>query len=284
MPEVLPAPAVQTIAVPSDLVERDQWVLWRAELVGQQRRTKVPYCARGLIAQAAAAAAAGRSDTSVAARKASTTDPRTWAPLDSVLQVWGRWPEKYTGIGFVFVKGQRLVGIDLDNCLEASGAVKEWARGTVERFFDCYSEISPSGRGLKIWVRGELPANLPGTRIADGAIEVYDHARYFTFTGQVFRGAPLEIQDHSADLRLLYEHLMPRRKVWPLQPLAGGRIPHGQQHSTLVSIAGTLRARRVCDAAIEACLQAVNSHQCERPGTPAAISKIVHSTRSWSAK
>lgn len=261
--DVLPAPAVQTIAVPSDLAEFDQWVLWRAELVGQ-RSTKVPYSGAG--------------------RKASTVDASTWAPLDSVLQVWRRWPGKYAGIGFVFVKGQHLVGIDLDNCLEASVAVKEWARGTVERFFDTYMEISPSGRGLKIWARGELPANLPGTRIADGAIEVYDHARYFTFTGRAFRGAPLQIEDHGADLRLLYEHLIPRRKIWPLQPLAGGRIPHGQQHSTLVSIAGTLRARRVCDEAILACLLAVNAHQCERPGTAEAIARIVRSTRLWGAK
>jgi len=254
---------IQASAIPADLAELDQWLLWRAELVGQ-RSTKVPY--------------------SIAGHKASTIDPSTWAPLDSVLQALGRRPQKYSGIGFVFVEGQHLVGIDLDNCLESSSTVKEWARGVVGRFCDSYMEVSPSGRGVKIWARGELPANLPGVRIVDGSIEMYDHARYFTVTCQAFRNAPLQIEDHAADLRLLYNHLTPRRKIWPLQPLAGGRIPHGQQHSTLVSIAGTLRARHVCDEAILGCLLAVNAHQCEQPGTPEAIARIVRSTRTWGVR
>jgi hypothetical protein len=143
-------------------------------------------------------------------------------------------------------------------------------------------EISPSSRGLKLWARGELPANMPKVRVEGGGVELYDHARYFTFTGRRFRGAPLQVEDHAADVLRLYEHLTKgKTKTWPLQPLQGGRIPYGQQHSTLVSIAGTLRARRVCEEAIEACLQMVNARQCERPGQPVDISRIVRSTRRW---
>ena len=76
-----------------------------------------------------------------------------------------------------------------------------------------------------------------------------------------------------------------KRKTWLLQPSpVECRIPHGQQHATLVSIAATLRARRVCDLAIEACLLAVNEHQCERPGASENISRIVRSTRAWGAR
>jgi hypothetical protein len=171
----------------------------------------------------------------------------------------------------------------LDDCLNSEGDLKAWARGVVERFSDTYTEISPSGLGLKIWARGELPANVAGVQFGDGQIEIYDHARYFTVTGRAFRGAPLQVEDHSSDLQLLYERLAGGRKTWPLQPLQGGRIPHGQQHSTLVSIAGTLRARRVCDEAIEACLQAINQFQCERPGPRENISRIVRGTRKWGA-
>ena len=63
--------------------------------------------------------------------------------------------------------------------------------------------------------------------------------------------------------------------------LSGGRIPYGQQHSTLVSIAGTLRARRVCDEAIEACLKVINARRCEKPGAPENIARIVRSSRGW---
>jgi len=251
-------------AIPADLIERDQFVLWRPERVGQ-KLTKIPYSATG--------------------RKASTVDPRTWASFDRAAEAWARAPKCYAGLGFVFVKGDGLTGIDLDDCLDSAELPKPWARGVVERFSDTYMEISPSGQGIKVWCRGELPANLPGVRVEDGSVEIYSHSRYFTMTGRVFRGAPLQLEEHGDDLRVLYEHLTAaKRKTWPLQPLQGGRIPHGQQHSTLISIAGTLRARRVCDEAILACLLAVNAHQCERPGSPEAISRIVRSTRTWGIK
>ena len=252
------------LTLPDDLVELDdRWGLWRLERISG-REAKVPYSARGF--------------------RASTTDLTAWGSYDEALRAMTSQRNRYAGLGFLFVQGDGLVGIDLDDSLDGDQRVKEWAQGVVERFADTYMEISPSGAGLKIWARGALPANLPGVKVGDGAIELYDHARYFTVTGIAFRGAPLQVEDHAADLLKLYEGLnSTARKVWPMQLLNGGRIPHGQQHSTLVSIAGTLRARRVCDEAILACLLAVNANQCERPGAPEAIARIVRSTRAWSA-
>ena len=75
--------------------------------------------------------------------------------------------------------------------------------------------------------------------MGNGQIERYGRARYFTVTGRVFRGAPLEIEDHSEDIRMLHERLVltKLKGKWPLQPLQGGRIPYGHQRNTLVSIA-----------------------------------------------
>ncbi len=251
------------IAVPDDLRERDQWVLWQYE-DRNGRTTKVPY--------------------RVGHRYASSTDRSTWTSFEAVTDEWRRWPSRYAGPGFVFSAADPFCGIDLDDCLDPEDIIKPWGRGIVERFSDTYMEISPSGTGLKIWARGSIPANLAGVNVGDGQIEIYDHARYFAVTGRIFRSAPLEVEDHAADLRALYNHLT-RRKIgrWPLQPLQGGRIPYGQQHSTLVSIAGTLRARLVCDEAIEACLQIINAQQCERPGPPENIARIVRSSRRWGA-
>jgi hypothetical protein len=249
------------IVVPDDLSERDQWVLWRYE-ERNGRVTKVPY--------------------QVGRERASSTDPSTWASFEAVIDEWRSTPNWYAGPGFVFSPDDPFCGIDLDDSLDAEGKPKPWARGIVERLSDTYMEISPSGTGLKIWVRGSVPANLAGVGVGGGQIEMYDHARYFTVTGRIFRGAPLQIEDHSADVRALYDHLTrPKKCRWPLQPLSGGRIRYGQQHSTLVSIAGTLRARRVCDEAIEACLQIINTRQCERPGPPENIARIVRSSRRW---
>jgi hypothetical protein len=209
-----------------------------------------------------------------------------WAEFESVCALLRSKSREFRpgGLGFVFFSADPFVGIDLDDCLDGE-VVKAWAAGVVERFSDTYMEVSPSRTGLKIWARGKIPANIPGIPVCDGSIEMYDRARYFTVTGQRFRGAPLQVEDHAADLIALYKRLTSRTGAhWPLQPMVSGKIPHGQQHNTLVSIAGTLRARRVCDEAILACLLAVNLHQCEKPGPPANIERIVRSTRRWGAE
>ena len=250
---------------PADLTEIDQWVLWRYEQK-DGRWTKVPYQVNG--------------------NKASTTDLATW---DTYTNVWEQWhkgavkSKHFSGIGFVFSGHDPFCGIDLDNSLDAFGNPKPWARGIVERFADTYMEISPSGRGLKIWCRGALPAAVAKVKVEegrDGGIEMYDHARYFTVTGRNFRSGPLQIEDHAADVLTLYERLTSRPGPRCEVP-AEGKIPKGQRHKTLVSLCGTLRRRGVCDEAIEACLQAVNQHQCEDSKPPGEISKIVASTRIW---
>jgi len=246
--------------VPDDLTERNQWVLWRFES-RNGKPTKVPYQPSG--------------------RAADTTNPGTWTDFEEARAVWRRSRHRYVGLGFVFSREDDFAGIDLDDSLDEQGDVKPWARGIVERFSDTYMETSPSGRGLKIWARGSLPANLPGVQVGDGAVELYDHARYFAVTGEVFRGAPYEIEDHEADLLLLYQRLTAGRKGWPVQPLPGGQIPHGRQHNTLVSLCGTLRARGVCEQAIESCLQIVNERQCEKPGPRENVTRIVQSSRRW---
>jgi hypothetical protein len=253
-------PSFRDLVVPDNLAERDQWLLWRYE--GRNgRATKVPYSVRGC--------------------RADNTNPRDWTSFDVARTAWRQHGEQYAGLGFVFSKSDPFVGIDVDDSLDPEGKIKSWARGVVHRFADTYTEISPSGSGLKIWAGGSLPRNLAGIKIEDGQIEIYDHARFFAVTGRVFNGAPLEIEDYSADLLLLYERLTEGRKRCRFQPLESGRIPYGQQHNTLISLLGTLRARRVCDEAIEACLQAINAHQCERPGPREHISRMVRSSRRW---
>jgi hypothetical protein len=245
-----------TIGAPDDLAERDQWLLWRYE-----RDTKVPYQVNG--------------------RRASSTDPRTWNSYAAVQAALWAHPDRYDGAGFVFWEEDPFAGIDADDCLDDAGNVKPWAQGILMRFSDSYCEISPSGHGVKIWARGSLPSNLGKVLVGDGGLEMYSHSRFFTVTGRAFRGAPPHVEDHATDLLLLHEGLTAGRRGWAHQPQHDGRIPHGQQHFTLVSLAGTLRRRRVCPEAILACLLEVNQRQCEKPGPPENIGRIIRSTRGW---
>ena len=97
-----------------------------------------------------------------------------------------------SGICFVMTGIDGVVGIDLDNCLSADGVVAPWAL-EVTRAANSYTEISPSGRGLRIFVLG----------LADGAdwtnnevgIEVYmgSTPRHLTVSGRLLPGAPTTI-------------------------------------------------------------------------------------------
>lgn len=146
-----PSASLEDMRVPDDLIERDQWVLWRYE-ARNGKPTKVPY--------------------QVAGDRADTTNPATWTTFEQALDALRAKQLPYIGLGFMFSKADPLTGIDLDDSLDEQGEVKTWARGIVERFSDTYIEISPSGCGLKIWARGSLPANLGGVHV-----DVGDHLK-----------------------------------------------------------------------------------------------------------
>ncbi len=49
--------------------------------------------------------------------------------------------------------------IDLDSCRDPeTGHIEAWAMKIVE-LLDSYTEVSPSGRGLHVWVRGKVPGD-----------------------------------------------------------------------------------------------------------------------------
>jgi putative DNA primase/helicase len=121
--------------LPEPLTRRDQWVLWRCVRRGG-KSTKVPYQTNG--------------------KTAKTDDSQTWNAFDVVLGAWSKASARYQGIGFVFADSDEFAGIDLDNCIDDQGRLKDWVRPVIEQFRDTYSEISPSARGIKIWAVARL--------------------------------------------------------------------------------------------------------------------------------
>lgn len=151
--------------IPEDLRAYNQWVLWRRKKVvnreGKEYYTKVPYQPNGATA--------------------SSTNPKTWNSLESVRQSYETG--KFDGIGFVFSRQDPFVGLDLDN--EDPNNLSMDARVLTTY---SYSELSPSGTGLHIIFKGQLP------KWADkktGNKEFYDTDRYFTFTGNVITNKPI---------------------------------------------------------------------------------------------
>jgi len=164
------------IEAPTELRERNQWVCWRYEQrEGEPKPTKVPVNAN-------------------TGRLAKSTDPSTWSSYEVAISylVTGR----ADGIGYVLSAEDPYAGVDLDHCRDPeSGSIEQWAKTIVWRLAS-YTEISPSGTGLRIFVRGELP---PHGR-HKGNIEVYCQARFLTVTGDRYGAAPGVINDRHEEL------------------------------------------------------------------------------------
>jgi primase-polymerase (primpol)-like protein len=87
-----------------------------------------------------------------------------------------------------------LTGIDLDKCRDAvTGVIAEWALAIVRRL-DSYTEVSPSGTGLRIYARGTKPSHERSVFKGNGrVIEIYDGltsegvpgGRFLTVTGRI---------------------------------------------------------------------------------------------------
>jgi putative DNA primase/helicase len=88
------------------------------------------------------------------------------------------------GVGFVFhATLNPFAGIDLDGCRDPrTGVLAPWAQSIVAAF-GSYAEVSPSGTGVKIIVRGK-PRHNGQKKGTDGiAVETYGTGRFFTTTG-----------------------------------------------------------------------------------------------------
>jgi hypothetical protein len=248
--------ATATIRVPDSLAELKQWIVWRYEQRDGGKSTKVPYQINGC--------------------HASSTDPKTWCSWDEALKTWHENLSRWSGTGFVFSADDPFFGIDLDDCVEADGKLKPWALPIMERFFDSYAEISPSGRGIKLWGRGRLPGGGAAFPLGDGRVEIYDQARYFTVTGNHWAGQMFDIEEHQAALDWLLALSPHGQKKVPFK-LDEGKIPKGSQHDTLVSIAGTMRARGCEYPEIEAALLEINRSRLEEPAPEENIKRIAGS-------
>ena len=153
--------------IPHELRERNQWVIAGPD--------KVPYYVDG----------AG------AFHKASVTNPATWLSFD--IAAWTAY--RMGGyIGFVLSENDPYACLDFDYVDEETqlrkGQPVDPSKHTpAERYeyfvqqarhINSYTEISISGKGFHIWIRGVV-----GDGMRHEGVELYDRARYMICTGNV---------------------------------------------------------------------------------------------------
>jgi hypothetical protein len=207
--------------IPQELRDRDQWVLWRYEL-RDGKRTKVPYSSSGNMAD--------------------STGPETWASFADTLEALSTTPVErktgaageitakgFEGVGYVFASDDPYTGVDFDACMN-DGEMQADAAALV-MLLDSYTEISPSGNGVKVIVRasknGFARCRTDKTPWGD-EFECYDQGRYFTFTGDVLRGSPTTIEDRDEQLHRVLTQMFPANgntTSFVLEEVAAGNSP-----------------------------------------------------------
>lgn len=165
---------------------------------------------------------------------ATSTDPETWRPFDEVL---GAYHSRGTsGVGLVLAddcKPNALYAIDLDTCRDPqTGVITDEAKEIVAKMAS-YTEISPSGEGLHILLRGHVDLGGKSGR-RKGKVEIYRSLRYLTITGQVLEGTPREVQnDRDSELRWFMDAYLNFQPVAPKNPTDPGGHSGYQQSASI---------------------------------------------------
>jgi putative DNA primase/helicase len=178
-------------AIPADLQAIPRWLHWQSRVVNG-RQTKVP------------------------------VDPINRAPIDATN------PASFTtfddavascpidcGLGLALT-GDGLVGVDVDGCIDDLGALDPDVAAIVFGF-GSYAEVSPSGRGIRVFVRGELPPR--GRR--RGMFEIYDRGRFLTVTGNHLTGTPRRVVENQPAI----DRFHAAQIALPDSPLTAAPVP-----------------------------------------------------------
>jgi putative DNA primase/helicase len=170
--------------IPAMLKQRPNWVAWGI----RDAPLKAPFSPASLIRGFPCPAKAGVRET--------------WGSYAAAAECVRRGLAR--GIGYEF-DGSGVYGVDLDHVLDEAGTLTPQAREVVGKL-DSYTEVSPSGTGLHIFVLGN-GADITRHRKKDYFLEIYSEGRYFTVTGNTFGGVNA-IENRAAELQAVHDKFL----------------------------------------------------------------------------
>ena len=163
--------------IPEEMKNIPNWVLWKSN--------KEPYSV-------------------MTGGRASSTNPGTWVSYERAVRAW---TEDYAGVGFVFTLAAGIIFIDIDHCI-CDSVMDERARDILGAFKgDVYYEVSQSGTGLHIFVKGTIPRSFKNSR---NGVEMYSQGRYCAVTGN---GSGALVSDQAAIDYIFNKYKTPERKI-----------------------------------------------------------------------
>lgn len=173
--------------IPEDLRRRPQWCVWRLEHNDGKDQKNPRQAPSG--------------------RQASSTNPSTWADYETAIRTVSRGG--WDGISYVLAEEDPFTAIDIDDCI-TDGQINPEVTAILNQL-NSYTEYTPSGTGLRVWIKGGLPDGR-GRKctITDGAsIEVACRAKAFTVTGNALALYPETVESRQDELDELMAKYFP---------------------------------------------------------------------------
>jgi hypothetical protein len=188
------ATAEQLSNVPKDLQEGKRFVCWRLENRNGKPR-KVPVNPH-------------------TGKEAKADDPATWSTLAGAVAFHQMHWKELQGVGRMFDPADGMIGVDFDDCLDDHGnfipghVAAEWLPR-----LNSYCEISPGGRGVKVWLKARLDLDgKTGRRDAKQGVEIYRERRYFTLTGRWLPQFSADVEERQSIVEDFYRAIFSAKK------------------------------------------------------------------------
>ena len=171
------------MSFPQELKDKKHWVCWRL-VPGKDgdKPRKMPI-------------------NPITGKGAMSNNPQTWTDYATAVEAYEKYG--YTGIGYMFVKDDGYVGVDIDHCYNAeTGEFNDIAKAIIARQ-QTYVEFSPSGDGVHLYFKGTKPSG--SSKNSENGVEMYDSTRYFTVTGKQMKGSSDTAAEDNGTLAWIHE-------------------------------------------------------------------------------
>jgi KaiC/GvpD/RAD55 family RecA-like ATPase len=178
------APENQTIEAPAELRGLQGWLIWRFEQDPDNPKgkpLKVPYYAKGGKRHGKQGSVSDRGNLTsfAAARHASSM-------------------RGFDGVGLALMPEFGITALDFDNCVDADGRLPDEVTAIASQ---TYAEFSPSGKGIRAFVRGSYGNNKSPTVGNEYGFETFSSTGFVTFTGHAMPYTDiLDLENTIADL------------------------------------------------------------------------------------
>src|ERR1700680_3146936 len=189
-----PLDVVQFAHVPGELQDGKRFVCWREE-TRDEKPTKVPVNPH-------------------TGNDAESDNPATWGTLAEAVVFYQTHSNKLQGVGRMFDLADGIIGVDFDDCLDGHRNIipGHVAAGWLPRL-NSYTEMSPGGRGVKVWLKGYLDLDgRTGRRDAKQGVEIYRERRYFTLTGRRMPQFSSNVEERQSVAEAFYKAVFRAKK------------------------------------------------------------------------